>query len=478
MIEFETDSRKVKPGKTFVAIKGFTVDGHDYIDSAIKNGATKVIVEKDVKCDAEVVKVDSTKEYLKNELVKRYSSEFNDMKLVGVTGTNGKTTTCYLTYQLLNELGHKTAYMGTIGFYYDDVKIDLPNTTPEILTVYKLLMEAKEHGCENVVMEVSSHSLEEERIAGLHFDVTAFTNLTQDHLDYHKTMKNYLNAKLKIFNYMKDNGIMIVNNDDSYANEFINHDNHKTITFGYKDDSDVKIVNASYTPINTSIDFTKDGKELNVVTNLTSKFNVYNYLTSYLISNSLGIEDKKIIESTKDLYPPKGRCEIIKTDKGVAVVDYAHTPDAVEKVINSFDELKQNRIITIVGCGGDRDPLKRPIMGDIACKLSDHVIFTNDNPRTEDPKKIMEDITKDLEKDNYEVIFDRKEAICKGLESMNENDILLILGKGHENYQIIGREKIHFDDTEVVKEWNNKNDYDKMSVKGDKEYGLRKVKRN
>ena len=398
MIEFETNSRKIKPGQTFVAIPGFTVDGHDFIESAIENGATKVIGEKDIECSVPYIKVESSKKYLNEQLVEKYSKEFDDLHIIGVTGTNGKTTTCYLTYQFLNELGYKAAYLGTIGFYYDDVKIELPNTTPEILTVYNLIMEAKEHGCRYIVMEVSSHSLEEERIAGLHFDVCAFTNLTQDHLDFHKTMENYLNAKLKIFNYLKDDGTMIVNNDDSYASYFIKNN---SLTFGYKEDSDVVIKEASYTPLNTTIKFNKDGKELTVVTNLTSKFNVYNYLTSFLILNSLGIDDEKIIEITKDIYPPKGRCEIIKVNKGVAVIDYAHTPDAVEKVINSFNELKQNRVVTVVGCGGDRDRTKRPIMGDIACKLSDHVIFTNDNPRTEDPNQIMNDIVKDLKYNNY-----------------------------------------------------------------------------
>lgn len=450
MIEFETNSRKVKPGQTFVAIPGFTVDGHDFIESAIENGATKVIGEKDIECSVPYIKVESSKKYLNEQLVEKYSKEFDDLHIIGVTGTNGKTTTCYLTYQFLNELGYKAAYLGTIGFYYDDVKIELPNTTPEILTVYNLIMEAKEHGCKYIVMEVSSHSLEEERIAGLHFVVCAFTNLTQDHLDFHKTMENYLNAKLKIFNYLKDDGTMIVNNDDSYASNFIKNN---SLTFGYKEDSDVVIKEASYTPLNTTIKFNKDGKELTAVTNLTSKFNVYNYLTSFLILNSLGIDDEKIIEITKDIYPPKGRCEIIKVNKGVAVIDYAHTPDAVEKVINSFNELKQNRVITIVGCGGDRDRTKRPIMGDIACKLSDYVIFTNDNPRTEDPNQIMNDIVKDLKYNNYEIVFDRVEAIHKAIDDMEDNDIILILGKGHEDYQIIGHEKRHYDDHETVQKW-------------------------
>lgn len=457
MIEFETDSRKIKPGQTFVAIKGFTVDGHSFIDKAIENGATKIIVEEDVNASVPTVKVDSTKEYLKNELVNKYSSFLDDLNIIGVTGTNGKTTTCYLTYQMLNQLGFKTAYIGTIGFYYGDYKRELPNTTPEILTVYNMMYEAKEHGCTHVVMEVSSHSLEEERIAGLKFVTTAFTNLTQDHLDFHKTMDNYLNAKLKIFNYLKPNGTMVVNNDDSYASNFIK-DGFNTITLGYKDDSTIKINEAHYTPIDTTINFDINGENKVVKTNLTSKFNVYNYLTCYAILKSLDITDDNIERVTSTVYPPKGRCEIIEANKGFAVIDYAHTPDAVEKVINSFLELKKNRILTIVGCGGDRDPLKRPIMGDIACKLSDHVIFTNDNPRTEDPQNIMNDITKDLKYDNFEIIFDRKEAIYKGISSMEENDILLILGKGHEDYQILGHEKVHFDDCEVVYEWKKENE--------------------
>lgn len=457
MIEFETDSRKVQPGQTFVAIKGFTVDGHDFIQNAIEKGATKVIVEKDVDVDIEKEIVSSTKEYIKNALVEKYSDGLKDLTIIGLTGTNGKTTTCYLTYQMLNKLGIKCAYLGTIGFYYEDVKIELPNTTPEILTVYKLLYEAKEHGCTHVVMEVSSQSLEEERVAGLHYKTIAFTNLTQDHLDYHKSMENYLNAKLKIFNYLDKDGFVIANTDDEYGKYFIK-EGYNNISLGYNGAATIKINEAHYTPTYTIIHFNYNDKQLEVKTNLTSKFNVYNYLTCYGILKSLNISDEEIINITKDVYPPKGRCEIIEVNGGVAVIDYAHTPDAVEKVINSFIELKTNRIITIVGCGGDRDPIKRPIMGSIACKLSDHVIFTNDNPRTEDPKNIMNDITKDLTYTNFEIIFDRKEAIYHGIESMEKGDILLILGKGHEDYQILGHEKIHFDDCEQVKNWKEENE--------------------
>lgn len=457
MIKYETDSRKVKPGQTFVAIKGFTVDGHDYINNAIENGATKVIVEKDVDVPIEKEIVPSTKEFIKNALVNEYSEGLKDLTIIALTGTNGKTTTCYLTYQLLNKLGIKCAYLGTIGFYYDDVKIDLPNTTPEILTVYKLLYEAKNHGCTHIVMEVSSQSLEEERIAGLNLTTIAFTNLTQDHLDYHKTFENYLNAKLKIFNYLNKDGNVVVNTDDSYGKYFVKN-NYKIITLGYNNEPTIKIIDAKYSPINTQIKFTYDNEELNVTTNLTSKFNVYNYLTCFGILKTLGFKNDQILDLTKNIYPPKGRCQIIEVNNGVAVVDYAHTPDAVEKVINSFNELKTNKVITIVGCGGDRDPIKRPIMGEIACKLSDHVIFTNDNPRTENPKKIMNDITKNLQFNNYEIIFDRKEAIYHGINLMQQGDILLILGKGHEDYQIIGHEKIHFDDFEQIKNWKTENE--------------------
>ena len=454
MIKYETNSKLVKPGQTFVAIKGATFDGHDYIDDAIKNGATSLIVEHDVNTTVPYIVVNDVREYLKNKVIEEYSDYINDLNIVAVTGTNGKTTTCYLTYQMLNKLNIKTAYIGTIGFYYGDVKRELSNTTPDLLTLYNLLYEAKENGCTHVVMEVSSHSLEEERIAGLKFVCGAFTNLTQDHLDFHKTMENYLNAKLKIMNYIINNGNMIVNYDDDYSKYFVK-DNINTLKLGYRDGSDLLIKDAHFTPINTDITFVLNGEEKHIRTNLTSKFNVYNYLTCLYILLSLGVSIDKVFEITPSIYPPKGRCEIIEVNKGVAVVDYAHTPDAVEKVITSFLELKNNKIITIVGCGGDRDPIKRPIMGDIACKLSDKVIFTNDNPRTEDPHKIMEDITKDLKYDNFKIIFDRKEAIETAINEMDNNDIILILGKGHEDYQIIGREKIHFDDCEIVKNWKN-----------------------
>ena len=445
MIKIKTDSRKVVAGDTFVAIKGLTVDGHDFIEKAIENGAVKIVCEHG-SYSVETLVVSNTKEWLQQYLLDNYKGEVNKIKLIGMTGTNGKTTTCFLTYQILLSLGKKAAYMGTIGFYMPGVKRELNNTTPEILDVYSLIIEAIEAGCEYFVMEVSSHSLVQKRIEGLEFTVEAFSNLTEDHLDFHKTMENYLHAKMLILDQLK--GTIIVNSDDAYA-KYFETKSYKTLGYNGKD---YQILNYEETPKGTLITFKAD-KEYKVETNLKCKYNVYNYLTALGILNTLGFRIEDIINITKDINAPRGRCEQIRVRNSYAVIDYAHTPDAVEKIITSFLENKKGRIITIVGCGGDRDPLKRPIMGEIASRLSDYVIFTSDNPRTEDPNKILEDILKGVTKDNYEVEIDRPTAIRKGLDMLGDNDILLILGKGHEDYQIIGHTKHHLDDLEEVKKY-------------------------
>lgn len=457
-MNYEVDSRKVRPGQTFVALKGHTVDGHDYILDAIKNGASKVVAEKNVQCSVPLEIVENTEKYLKEVLKKEYADKINTLKIIGITGTNGKTTTAYLTYQLLNDLGEKTAYIGTIGFKTPNEEIVTENTTPDILTIYTLLLRALEIGCNTVVMEISSHALSYERIYGLHIDIAAFTNLTEDHLDYHKTMENYLNAKLKIIDYMHKDSKLIVNSDDEASKAFVNKFG-SGIKLGYNNKKyDYNIEKANITPAETNITFTYENKEYNVTTNLTSKFNVYNYMTALAILHECGFSLQEIISKTKDLHAPKGRCETHKVNNGYAVIDYAHTPDAVEKVITAYNELKKGKVITIVGCGGDRDPIKRPIMGNIATSLSDYTILTSDNPRTEDPAKIMEDILKGVKSTNYEVELDRKTAIKKGIEMLKPEDILLILGKGHEDYQIIGHTKIHLDDAEEVENWKKEHE--------------------
>lgn len=445
MLNIKTDSRKVVKGDTFIALKGNTVDGHDFIDSAIKNGAEKIICEHG-KYDVDTINVSDTHEYLKNYLVNNYSKEFEDLKLIGVTGTSGKTTTCFLTYQILNKLGIKTCYIGTIGCYIDNDVVELSNTTPDILELYNLLLTAKEKGCKVIVMEVSSHSLAEERIKGLKFDVCAFTNLSQDHLDFHKTMEEYCKCKVKIINYLKDNGKIIVNVDDEYSKYFICD---KSLSLGING-SNYKIKEFHMENTHTDILFNVNNDSYEVRTNLIGKFNVYNYLTSLALINNLGISVNDIINVTDSIHAPVGRAQIIKVGTSIAVIDYAHKPDAVSKIIPLFREVTKGKIITIIGCGGDRDPKKRPIMGNIATRLSDYVILTNDNPRTEDEKLIMKDILEGITTNNYEVIYDRKDAIKKGISMLKDNDCLLILGKGHEDYQIIGRTKIHLSDYEEV----------------------------
>lgn len=452
MLKYESDSRKVKKGQIFVAIKGLTVDGHDYIEDAIKNGASKIICEKDIDIDIPYVIVEDTNKYLKEHLKEEYSYIFDKLKLIGITGTNGKTTSCYLTYQMLNILNANTAYIGTLGYYYKDDFIELNNTTPDIVTIYKLLLDAYEKNAEYLVMEVSSQALSYDRLYGINYSLIAFTNFTEDHLDYHKTMKNYLNAKLLILDHLNNDASIIVNSDDMYHKYFIK-DNHDNYSIGTK--GKYKILSYTFTPAQTHILFSYNKEKYEVDTPLTSKFNIYNYMTMLAICNQLGFNINDIIENTYKLKSPKGRCEVYKVNNGYAVIDYAHTPDAVKKVIEAYNTLKKNKVITIIGCGGDRDPKKRPIMGNIATELSDYVIFTNDNPRTEDQNIIMNNIISGVKKDNYEIIFNRRKAIKKGINMLDKEDILLILGKGHENYQIIGTTKNHLDDAEEVLKYIN-----------------------
>lgn len=442
-----TDSRKVEKGDTFIAIKNVNTDGHDFIESAINNGATKIICEHG-SYSVETQIVPDTRKYLEDYLYNNYYPKFKDMKLIGVTGTNGKTTICYLVYQLLNKLGKKCAYIGTIGFYYEGHKEELNNTTPDVDLLYKMFLEAKENNCKALVMEVSSHALDMNRIHGLEFDEVAFTNLTQDHLDYHKTFENYIAAKRKLFYKTRGDKIAVINGDDSTYKEFINPDNNNVIIS--KDNGDVNILDVKLSHLGTNIKFSYLNKEYEVNINMVGSYNVYNYLTALVLVNKMGYNIEDIITITSEISAPSGRMELIKYKTNSVFIDYAHTPDAVTNVLKNVTEFKKGKIITIIGCGGDRDRTKRPIMADETLKYSDYAIFTNDNPRTEDEKQIMNDITGHLTGNNYEVIYDRGEAIKKAFSMLGENDILMVLGKGHENYQIIGTEKVHFSDKEEV----------------------------
>ena len=433
------DSRKVKKGDIFVGIKTLNNDGNDYAFDAIKNGASKVVIEgnKNIKI------VKNTRKYISNYLHKKYKDKLKNIKLIGVTGTNGKTTTCYLIYQSLQKLGVKCAYIGTIGFYMDKFICNIDNTTPEILDLYEMILKCINNGYEYIVMEVSSHALSLGRVDGLFFDTAIFTNLTQDHLDYHKTMDEYAKCKSKLFDRCKN---AIINHDDKYSSLFIKEKNNN-YTYGEKESkyiiSDIK----TYEDYST---FKLNNESFK--TKLIGKYNIYNIVNVIILLDIIGIKDKSIIYN---LCAPKGRMETIKYKNNTIIVDYAHTPDAVLNIINCIKEITKGKIYVIIGCGGNRDKTKRSIMSNICIKKADYSIFTTDNPRYEKKENIIKDMLKNINNNNFEVIYDRDKAIKKGMQLLKNNDCLLILGKGHEDYQIIGNKKIHFDDKEVVLKYIN-----------------------
>ena len=443
-VALKTDSRAVKPGDTFIAIPNVARDGHDYIEQAIANGATKIIAEHG-SYKVETIIVESTREYLKTYLYENYYPLIKDIKLIGLTGTNGKTTTCLMTYQILKMLKKNVAYMGTIGFYYGDVKKPMVNTTPDVDVLYNMLLEAKENGVEY---------FDKDRIHGLEFDEVAFTNLTQDHLDYHKTLENYANAKRILFTKTRNDKIAIINGDDEHYQHFVLESNNNIIIGQH--DSDVKILEMSFSHLGTIFKFEYLNHEYQARLNMVGRYNIYNYLIALLLVNKLGVKIEDILALNDKLKAPAGRMELLKYGTNSIFVDYAHTPDAVINVLKSAEEFKNGRIITIIGCGGDRDATKRPIMGKAALEHSDYVIFTSDNPRSEDPQMILDDITNGLSGSNFEIEVDRQKAIIKGMQQLKHNDILMILGKGHEDYQITKTGKHHFSDQEEVMKYITK----------------------
>ena len=442
------NSKKIQKGDTFIALKTNN-DGHKYIEDAIKNGATKIIAEH-ANYPVETLIVENTKDYLVKYLHDNYYKEIESLTLIGVTGTNGKTTTCMLIHNMLNKLGRKTAYIGTNGFYINKFIKELPNTTPEIIDIYDLLIEAKKEGCEFVCLEASSHGLDQNRLAGLKFDYAIFTNLTHEHLGYHKTMENYALAKQKLFKMLRNNKYAIINNDDIYKDYFINSDN-TNITYSFNK-GDYYVKEYEITPLNSRFTIINNNKEFTFTTKLLGKHNIYNSLTSIIVLNKIGYTFEEINKILNIVNGPVGRMENIHYKNNNIIIDYAHTPDGVENVLKTAKELHPNKIITVIGCGGGTgsDREKRSEMGNLVLSLSDKVIFTNDNPRDEDPNQIINDLLKNKASDNYIIELDRETAIEKGIKLLTSHDILLILGKGHENYQIIGTTKTHFSDKETV----------------------------
>jgi len=446
----KVNSKKVEVGDTFIAIRSAVRDGHDFIEEAIDRGAACIIAEHG-EYSVKTIVVPDTRTYLANYLKELYADKIGKLKLVGITGTNGKTTSAYFMYQLLNRLGVRTAYIGTIGFYLPESNRPLINTTPDIYDLYDMFVEAANDDCVVVALEVSSQALDTRRLEGFKFDMACFTNLTQDHLDYHNTMEEYKSAKLKLFSNIKRAGHAVINMDDMYAREFVLEKN-KNLLYG-QGNYEYAISDIVLNSNESTFKITHDDEVREVVLPIPGAYNIYNYMNAYILCDKLNLDMDVVVYETLKLKAPTGRYQNVSNGSISAIIDYAHTPDAVLNIIESVREYCKGRIFTLIGCGGDRDKTKRPIMGGIATRNSDYVIFTSDNPRTEDPNEILNDITKGIRKTNFEVIPDRKEAIKKAVSLLEEKDILLVLGKGHEDYQIIGTDKFHLSDFEEVSKY-------------------------
>lgn len=445
-MRIKVNSKAVKPGDTFIAVKGFTVDGHDYVKDAIARGAKKVVVERG-NYEVETIHVDDTKQYLISYLDHHYGAKIKSLKLIGITGTNGKTTSCYLLYQALNKLQKPTAYIGTIGFYLKDKIKVLDQTTPDIIAIYEMLLECLRAKIEYVVMEVSSHGLKQDRLGKIKFDYAVFTNLTPEHLDYHINLTDYALSKQKLMQKLNKKGKAIVNIDADFQELMLIHQHN--LTYGYNP-SDYQILDYKIKGMTTSFRFQTKKESYEVVTPIPGQYNIYNILTMIIILDQEKFDKVAIMDIVPFLKAPPGRMDIINYKDNSIIIDYAHTPDAVSNVLKTIKEYAQGQIYCLIGCGGERDKVKREPMGYYATTLADQVIFTSDNPRSEDPKAIINDLVKGAASNNYQIIIDRKEAIKAGLNQLTKNDIFLILGKGHEGYQIIGKEKREHNDKEYV----------------------------
>ena len=453
----EHDSRKVTTKNLFVCMEGAHVDGHNFIPQAVSNGAIAILTTRRNFTPPENISALIVPDMLNALAVivpYFYDYPARTMRVIGVTGTNGKTTTTYLLREIFQEAGFNVGLIGTIQILIGDESLPNPNTTPNVIDLQHLLADMRDKNIQVVVMEVSSHALAENRVAGIEFDTAIFTNLTQDHLDFHKTMENYLRAKTRLFDMVsrrgrKQNKTAVINLDDAASEEILRHCLCKKITYGVEKSADLRA---------TELEIKSDGMNfkirdvMNLSLHVTGLFNVYNILAAIGAALAENIRPDIIKNALENFRSVPGRFERIFADVPFEViVDYAHTPDGVKNVLQTARQIAAGKIITVFGCGGDRDNSKRPIMGALAAKFSDIVIATSDNPRTENPEKILDEIEVGIGDKIHERIVDRRAAIFRAIELADTGDIVLILGKGHENYQILNTGKIHFDDREVAK---------------------------
>lgn len=452
VIDVAQDSRLVKEGTLFVCVKGAAFDGHTVAKEMLDKGACAVVVERDLGLDKQIL-VKNSRASFSPICANFYGNPAKRLKLIGLTGTNGKTTTTFLIKQILENVGKKVGLIGTVQNMICDEVYPAKYTTPDPYELQKLFKMMVDAGCEYCVMEVSSQALAQGRVNGLHFEIGAFTNLTQDHLDYHKTWENYFNSKRILF---ENCDIAVTNADDENGLKIVDGLNFKKLVT-YAVDTN----HASFIAKNVS--FKSNGVEYELVGDtigrcscpIPGRFSVYNSLCAATVALSLGVSFDMVLGAISKSNGVKGRIEVVPCNQDFTIIiDYAHSPDGLENIISSLKEIAQGRVVTVFGCGGDRDKTKRPKMGRIAAELSDFCVVTSDNPRSENPSEIIKDILVGMQGIDtpYEVVEQRKDAIAYAIKNARKNDIILLAGKGHETYQILPSGTIHFDEREVVAE--------------------------
>jgi UDP-N-acetylmuramoyl-L-alanyl-D-glutamate--2,6-diaminopimelate ligase len=454
------DSRKAEKNSMFIAISGYKTDGHRYIKAAIEKGAKAVVYEQDMNWDAlqisddvAIIKTKDSRKLLSKASDNFFGHPTKNLHILGVTGTNGKTTITHLVYEILRKLGHETALLGTISYKIADKEYDSSNTTPESFELHRMFKEMIEKNIKWCSMEVSSHALALKRVDSIDFDYCIFTNLTVDHLDFHGDLDDYFNVKKTLFYKSKEANI--INSDDPYGQILLDEVQSlkaRAISYGIDKAADYRAIHLKMTSLGATFDINCKGEIIEGFSiPIPGKFSIYNALAVIAFCHESGIEMEIIQGILKNVTPVPGRFEPVKNGKGYnVIVDYAHTPDSLEKVLHTIMDFKKGRILTVFGCGGDRDNSKRSMMGKIAGELSDYCIITSDNPRSEDPLRIIKHVEEGIKHTNcpYEIIEDRRRAIKRAIDLYQKDDTLLIAGKGHETYQIIGDQTFHFDDRE------------------------------
>ena len=446
------NSKEVEDGDLFVCTMGVTADRHDFIDEAISNGASAIVVSRDVgKKSVPVIKVENTNLELRKISAKFYDYPCDNAYMIGVTGTNGKTTVAEIIYRLL---GDTCAYIGTNGRKFKNKHFSMRNTTPDVDRLYMYFREFIDAGCNTICMEASSEAFYRHRLDDIKYDIGIVTNITEDHLNIHKTIENYVDCKCQLVKHVKDDGYSILNSSDKYFDKFKKEANGNIVSYGYKDSDTLKIEDYTLKRDKTIINFRYNNKSYEVISPLLGSFNVDNLAASILCLLCKGIGFEKIVERIKKLNQIEGRMETMPfVSKYTVILDYAHTTDALDNILTFLDMVKETRIITVTGSAGGREKSKRPGMGKVVLEKSDYVIFTMDDPRFEDPNKIIDDLVSGSDKTNYERIVDRKKAIYKALDIAEDKDIVLIAGKGRDDYMAIDDKYLPYCDYDVIKSY-------------------------